>query len=177
MNIRRSPGGIPLIALALAASALAAVSLAQLPDTPPMKMGLWQTEVSTTMSGMENSPMAHAGANRTNVTQACMTPETWKKDLEDFHNHQKESDCTVSNQHMDPHGITFDETCASNAYSTKIHFEAQFDADDHMHGTGKIELSGSSFPQTMIMNMTMTSKYLGSSCGDVQPGHAKTIRQ
>lgn len=56
-----------------------------------------------------------------------------------------------------------------------MHFEAQFDGNDHMHGTGKMQMTGQAFPQGMTMNMTMSSHYVGADCGDVKPGSAKVI--
>lgn len=115
MKIRLSRfGGFPIL-LSLAALAISA-SVAQISDIPPVKMGLWQTEVSTTMAGMENMPGGHAGAgagNHSSVTQSCMTPETWKNDLEKFHQSQHSTDCNVTNLHVDSHGMLFDQTCSS----------------------------------------------------------------
>jgi len=44
-----------------------------------------------------------------------------------------------------------------------------------MHGTAKVHITGSAFPQGMTMNMALTSHYLGASCGDVKPGEGKVI--
>jgi len=167
-------GGIPIL-LSLAALALSA-AVAQISDIPPVKMGLWQTEVTTTMAGMENMPMAHAMGNHSSTTQSCMTPETWKSDLQKLNDSQHKSDCNVTNMHLDTHGMTFDETCTTpNGGNSTIHFEAQFDGNDHMHGTAKMQMSGKGMPQGMTMNMTMTSHYVGADCGDVKPGSAKII--
>jgi len=165
---------------ALSVPALAALLLgfaveAQSPEPPPIKMGLWQTEVTTTISGMENMPAGRG--DRTTVTQGCLTPESWQSDFAKFHQGQHDADCTMSNMHQDTHGVSFDEACASGSYTTNVHFEAQFDGDNHMHGTATARMTGQAFPQGVTMNMSMASHYLSSDCGDIKPGHPRTVRE
>jgi len=157
----------------LAASASAAY--AQSVDAPPIKMGLWQTETSTSMAGMENAGAGREGDDKhTSVVQGCLTPETWKNEFQRIQNEQA-GNCTATNTHQDSHSLSFDETCKSDEYTTTAHFEALFDNSEHMHGTAKVHITGSAFPQGMTMNMALTSHYLGASCGDVKPGEGKVI--
>jgi len=161
--------------LSLAVFATVSTVSAQSVEAPPIKMGLWQTETSTAMAGMENMPAGQGGAGRhTSVVQGCLTPETWKNEFQKIQNEQS-GNCTASNTHQDSHSLSFDETCKSDAYNTTAHFEALFDNSEHMHGTAKVHITGSAFPQGMTMNMTLTSHYLGADCGDVKPGEGKVI--
>lgn len=165
-------GTLPLL---LSLSAFVAVRgvHAQSAEAPPVKMGLWQTETSTSMPGMENMPAGHG--KRTTVTQGCLTPDTWKSEFQRIQNAQS-SNCKVSNTRQDSHSLSFDETCTSDQYNTTAHFEGLFDNDEHMHGSGKVQITGAASPQGMTMNMTLTSHYLGASCGNVKPGEGKVIR-
>lgn len=176
MNVRLR--GISTLSLLLALAAFAAPRAvrAQEDAPPPVKMGLWQTEVTTSISGMENSPAgAHMGGGRTQVTQSCMTADTWKKDL--LKMRQQQSECTMADMHMDAHGVAFSETCGDNhQYTTTVHFQATFDGDEHMHGTATAHTAGPALPQGMDMTMHMASHYLSASCGDIKPGAAKVIR-
>jgi len=167
-------GALPVF---LTTAVVLAIALhAQTLETPPVKMGLWQTEVSTTFAGMANMPAGHAMGDHKTTTQSCWTPETWKNSLEKFNDRQHADNCTVSNMNQSAHGISFDETCSSEGgYNTKMHFEAQFDSSESMTGKGTVAVTGQAFPQGMTMNMSMNSKFLSSSCGDVEPGKAKVI--
>jgi hypothetical protein len=161
--------------LSLAVFSAARTAHAQMPDTPPIKMGLWQTEVTTTMAGMENTPMGgHMGGDHKQITQSCMTPESWKNDL--LKMREQQNKCSMADLHLDAHGMSFAETCSDgNQYTTTVHFQATFDSDEQMHGTATAHTAGPAFPQGMSMNMQMTSHYLGASCGEVKPGSAKII--
>ena len=175
MNTRFARIGTLPLFLSLAAFVTVRGAHAQAVEAPPVKMGLWQTEASTTMPGMENMPAGHGGGKHTTISQGCLTPETWKSDFQRIQN-PRDSSCKISNQHQDSHSLSFDETCTSDQYNTTSHFEGLFDNDEHMHGSGKVQITGAAFPQGMTMNMTLTSHYLGASCGDVKPGEGKVIR-
>ncbi len=160
-----------LFALALiAAQAVCAQDIAP----PPIKMGLWQNEVTTTMTGMENSPAAaHMASEHTSVHQSCLTPETWQRDLSKMR--EQKSECTRTNVHQDAHALTFDESCTSGQFTTVVHFEATFEGGEHMHGIATARTTGAAFPQGMTMNMHMNSHFVSADCGDVKPGETKMI--
>jgi hypothetical protein len=157
----------------LAASA-ASAAYAQSVETPPIKMGLWQTETSTSMAGTENGAGHEGDDKHTSVVQGCLTPETWKNEFQKIQSEQS-GNCSATNTHQDSHSLSFDETCKSDQYNTTVHFEALFDNSEHMHGTVKVHITGAAFPQGMTMNMALTSHYLGANCGDVKPGEGKVI--
>ena len=168
----------PTLPILLSFAALAAAALAQTPDTPPIKMGLWQTEVNTTMAGMENMPQGRTGAaGHRIVSQGCLTPDTWKSEMGKLNDEQHRAECKVTNLQQDSHGVSFDEGCTSETYNSSFHFEAVFDGDDHMHGSAKAHISAQGMPQGMDMHMTMTSHYVSASCGDIKPGGSKVIHE
>jgi hypothetical protein len=159
-------------------TALAAAAAAQTADTPPIKMGLWQTEVNSTIAGMENMPQGRAGTSgHRTVSQGCLTPETWKSEMEKLSDEQHRAECKMSNLHQDSHGVSFDEGCTSQRYNSTLHFEAVFDGDDHLHGSAKAHVTAQGMPQGMDMQMTMTSHFVSASCGDVKPGDSKVIHE
>ncbi len=170
--------GICTLSLLLALAALTAARSARAQDIapPPIKMGLWQNEFTTTMTGMENSPAgAHMGGDRTSVNQSCLTPETWQRDLARMR--EQQAKCTRSNMHQDAHSIAFDETCSTeHQFVTTVHFEATFEGGEHMHGVATAHTTGPSFPQGMTLNIHMSGHYIGADCGDIKPGETKTVR-
>jgi hypothetical protein len=167
-------GALPLY-LFLAMFAVCDSARAQSLDSPPIKMGLWQTDASTSISGMENVPTAHQG-QRTTVTQGCLTPESWKSSVENMQKRAKSGDCKTTNMHQDAHSLSFDESCSSERYNSDTHFEAQFDDSEHMHGSAKVKMTAQGLPQPMTANMTLNSHYLSADCGEVKPGEAKIVK-
>jgi hypothetical protein len=171
---------IRLIPAASLVAVLASVTVALAQDVapPPIKMGLWQTETTTTMSGAPDNPMGRAmgGGGRSTVTQGCLTPDTWTKEIRNAQQRRRAGECTQSNLQQDGHKLTYDEVCSNQGgYSTNIHFEMLFDDPENGHGSMDMKTSGAAFPQGMTMHMTMKSKYLSSDCGSVKPGEGKVV--
>ena len=163
-------------ALPLAVVFLTVAAAAQLSDTPPVTMGLWQTESSSTVTGVENTPMAGMAAamGRQHVSQSCLTPERWKSDIQGFNSRQQHG-CTLSNVHQDSHEISFDEVCGQGG-ATSSHVDIIIDSAEHAHGTVSLNISNPQLPQPMKVNVSMEAHYLGADCGDVKPGEAKMVR-
>ncbi|HEY6446492.1 MAG TPA: DUF3617 domain-containing protein [Acidobacteriaceae bacterium] len=142
---------------------------------PPMKMGLWQNDVTVQMSGMPN------GVNmppRTVSSQSCLTPDTWKDAIHNMQGRRQnlEANCSNANIQQDGHHYTADVTCSGQqGITTAIHVDMQFDSDESMHGTTSATMSGGNIPQGMSMNSTIKSKFLGSDCGDVKPGQGRML--
>src|ERR1700761_1248572 len=99
------------------------VGLAQAPTltAPPIKMGLWQTTTTSTMSGITLPPEVIArlqAAGRpvpgsqphTTVTQSCATQEKWQKMFTDL---QQSKDCQFSNVKQSSAAMSADVTCKS----------------------------------------------------------------
>jgi Protein of unknown function (DUF3617) len=142
---------------------------------PPMKMGLWQSEVTVQMTGMPNGASM---PSRTMTSQSCMTLDSWKDSLQGAQNHQPNASvkCTRSNVQQDGHHYTADVQCSGQqGGSTTIHVDMQFDSDESMHGTTTMSLSGPNAPSGMQMSSTIKSKFLSSDCGDVKPGQGKMV--
>ena len=156
---------------------LTAIAAAQTIEPPPVKMGLWQTESTTAVTGAPDNPMGRAmGNGRSIVTQSCFTPETWTKAMQDARQRQHAAECTQSNFQQDSHKVTYDQTCSSQGgYSNTMHFEMLIDDAENAHGFMDMKMSGAAFPEGMTMHTTMKTKYLSSDCGSVKPGEGKVI--
>lgn len=171
MNLRIATfATLPLLA------SLASIAAAQTLEPPPIKMGLWQSEVTTTMEGMPTMPSG-MGSGHTIVTQGCLTPDTWKKDIQGMQQHMHNTNCTLSNFEQDSHHVSFDQACTSAqaGFSSNTHFEMLIDDPENGHGHADTKMTGSNIPQGMAMHMTMKTKYLSADCGSVKPGEGKVI--
>jgi hypothetical protein len=176
MNIRSAGKAAPPFLLSFAALAAAAtVALAQITGPPPIKMGLWQSKTSSKLTGVENTPMARMATSQQHINQGCMTPETWKKDFADMQNKSRQ-DCTPANVHRDGNKFSVDEVCADQKMKSSVHIEILVDDDEHTHGSGVVKASGAGLPQEMTANLTFSSHFLSSSCGEVKPGRGKVIK-
>lgn len=144
---------------------ICAAALAQSPITPPpIRMGLWQYEV--TVNGMPGP-----GGPHTIVTQSCVTPETWTRG---FQNIRPSEQCTTTNMHQTAHSVSFDVACSQQNMSSTAHVQMELDSETEMHGTVDSTVSGPGFPG-MNMTSAIHSKFLTTDCGDVQPGQSRMV--
>ena len=168
MTIRfASKAALPLL------FSLTAFTYAQTNTPPPVKMGLWQSEVMVTMTGMPNGVTMPP---HTMVRQSCMTPDTWKDALRSMQSRRPmaATSCTMSNVAQDAQHVTFDAQCtAQQGMVANIHVDMQFDSSDSMHGTTSVAMTGANVPPGLAINSTIKSKFVGTDCGDVKPGEQK----
>jgi Protein of unknown function (DUF3617) len=155
---------------------------------PPIKMGLWETTVTTQMSGFQLPPDVMEklkqmgrdvpGEPHTMVSQGCLTPDEWQKSIEAM-NKPRQSDCSVTKHGDDVRSLSFDVSCKMrNGGSITGHWEMHVVDDEHGQGSGhmKGDQMGAN-GQSFSMDSTMDSHYLGADCGDVKPGEPKIIKE
>jgi len=145
---------------------LLSAAMYQLPATPPMKMGLWETTSSMKMS-MPGMNMPAGAGGRTTTVRACLTPERYAQDLATS---QQQHDCTVTNQSFGAGTYSFDIACPRG--NAKGHFEMKWEGDTG-HGTMHMDMTAGD--RAMSMDNTMTTKYLGADCGAVKPGTPQVV--
>lgn len=177
-----------LSAIPIAACVTIAIAAgAQSTTPPPVKMGLWETTVTSQISGFQLPPDVIAklkamgrsvpGGAHTVVTQGCLTPEEWRDQMEKM-NQPANSDCTVTHRQVEARKFAFDISCNSEHGMTVTgHWEIQATDEEHSHGSGHMT-SDAAGPngRSFAMDSTFDSHFLKSDCGDVKPGNAKIIR-
>lgn len=134
---------------------------------PPIKMGLWQYEVTTT-----GGPGGPGSGTHTTVTQSCLTPDTWTQGFRN--SRQQSAQCTTSNMHQTQHNVSFDVSCSQQDFTFATHVEMSLESDSEMHGTTTTKMSGPRFPG-MTMTSAVHSKFLNTDCGGIQPGKSKLV--
>jgi hypothetical protein len=151
--------------LTIAGSSIALLGMLQMPSTPPMKLGLWEStsSMTLTMGGM-NAP---ARPPILTHVQSCVTATTWSKA---FAADGRAGACTRSHESYTPGRMSFDLTCP-NQHGTG-HVEMHFDGDT-ARGTVHIEINAAGHP--VVSQTAITSRYLGASCGSVLPGSPKIL--
>jgi Protein of unknown function (DUF3617) len=167
----------------------AAAASAQTATPPPVKMGLWETSVTSKMGGgMQLPPDVVArlqamgrpvpGAPHTMVSQGCLTPAEWQKSMEHM-NQPSNAECQYANQQSSGGKYSFDISCKTQRGQTmKGHFEMLIDDTEHSHGSYHMtsDQPGQN-GQPFTVDATIETHYLGTDCGDVQPGSGKVIKQ
>lgn len=144
-----------------------AVALWQLPATPPMRMGLWETE-SVTKMNMPDMPAGMPGMGaRTVKVRSCMTPDSYQKYLGAS---ASQKDCVRSNEVWGAHSYKFDLAC--NAGKMTGHVEVVFDGKEASHGTSHLEVKG----RNMTIDATTTAKFVSADCGAVTPEKPEILR-
>ncbi|MGC2547687.1 MAG: DUF3617 domain-containing protein [Silvibacterium sp.] len=165
-----------------------AVASAQTATPPPVKMGLWETTVNSKIGGLQLPPDVVAklqamgrpvpGAPHTTVSQGCLTPAEWQKDMEQM-NQPNNAECEYSNRQAGSGKNSFDVSCKTQRGGTmKGHLEMLVVDDEHSHGSYQMA-SDQAGPngQTFSMDATIDTHFVGADCGDIQPGAAKIIKQ
>ncbi|MBT9329735.1 DUF3617 domain-containing protein [Paracidobacterium acidisoli] len=174
--------------LAVAAGCLAGASLyAQTP--PPIRMGLWESTNTITMTGLQLPPdvieklkamgrSIPGSTPQTMTAQSCYTPEEWQKSMADARRHRDEQ-CTQNNLSFTSSKMVFDESCTtSRGDTTTGHFEMYFDDAEHAHGSGHFTTTGGQGSQAghpLNIDMTVKGHFVSADCGEVKPGSPKII--
>jgi hypothetical protein len=149
---------------------------------PPVKMGLWQTTVATTMN-LELPPdvverMKAAGrpvpgsSPMTTVVQGCLTPEKWK---DAWTRSQQQGNCEMKNLKQDAAGISMDVECKTARGTSTGHTQLSFDSSEKAHGTSHMEIVSERSPKPTVMNMVMDSVYQGADCKGISPDSPKIM--
>lgn len=182
--------GLQGCVLLVCAAGLAGAQSAMSPSTPPpVKMGLWETTVTSQITGLQLPPEVieklkqmgrevPGSAPHTSVSRACLTPAQWQKDMEEM-NKPRSSDCDMKKREVSPTKYSLDMSCKTEQGMTMTgHWEMNVVDSEHAHGSGHMA-SDQPGPngQTFAANMTLDSKYLGADCGDVKPGSPQMVTQ
>jgi hypothetical protein len=183
---RKSTSLALLLGLCFFAGAIARAQ--DLPATPPVKMGLWESTITSTIGGLTIPPDVAArlqamgrpvpgSTPHTSVTQSCMTKEEWAKSIEKMNN-SNETKCTYTNRNFTSSKFSFDMSCASERGGVFTgHFEMLVDDDEHTHGSAHMKSEGGPNGNPLTIDTTLSTRYLSADCGDVKPGEGKTIKQ
>jgi len=174
-----------MILLSMAFSGFLSAGLAQSAE-PPVKMGLWQSRITSTMTGFQVPPDVAAKLKamgrsvpgsepQITVSQSCLTPQKWK-DM--FSQMQRNHDCQLTNQHQSASGLSADMSCksADGQYSSTGRIEVNFTSSEKMSGKVHVETTRQSQPQPIVMDMSFESNYQGSDCKGIDPDSPKLMQ-
>jgi hypothetical protein len=137
------------------------------PATPPLRMGLWQTEITVEVSGMPGP----TGTTTTMVKRYCMKAGDWK-DL--AQNPDPSAGCTIANLQQDEHHLAFDQSCrGKDGFTATAHVEMELDSKEAMHGTSSMNMTVPGLPHGMTSKSRFKWQYVTAECGDLKPGEQR----
>ena len=164
----------------------------------PFKPGLWESDITSTVSGMQIPPEMQArlaqmppeqqeriknmmgGAPRTTVTHSCMTKDQFDKWNDSLHQgKEKDEQCTHTNVTNSGHERFFDLSCTSGNSKSTGHVEIFTDSDEKGHGSVHMVRTAMQGPQAMnpiTIDVKFDTRYIGSDCGTIKPGDSQTIK-
>jgi Protein of unknown function (DUF3617) len=148
----------------IAGSAMLMAGFFQLPSTPPMKVGLWE---STSTSHMTMPGMSMNMPPRTSKVQSCVTADSWAKTI----GQAQGQDCSKTSESFSGHTYSADVSCKSGA---KGHVTMSWDSSDTGHGTMHLDVNAGGHPASV--DMTMSSHFVSADCGAVKPGSAVPVQ-
>jgi Protein of unknown function (DUF3617) len=162
-------------------TALSVVSHAQ--SAPPVKMGLWQSTVVSTMTGIQLPPdviekMKAAGrpipgsTPQTTVTQSCLTPEKWNQA---WQHAQQRGDCQNTNLKQDASGMSVDIACKTERGASTGHMQISFVSAEKVHGTTHLQMASGRSPQPIVMDFIIDSVFQGADCKGISPDDARVV--
>ena len=157
----------------------------------PIKQGLWQTQVTSTMqmtlppdlqakiaampaaqqAQMQSMMGGGMGKPTSSTVKSCVAKPTTANDLLNQAQQKAGVKCTFSNQQVTANAVSFDISCTTTQGTASGH--AQYTMADSEHGTGTTHMTVAANANGHSMNMSMdgtsTYTYLGADCGDVKP--------
>lgn len=136
----------------------------QLPSTPPIKLGLWESNTTMTMKmpGM-------AMPQQTYKSRACVTADSWAKTLGST---QRMDVCTRTNESYAGGHFTFDITCPGA--NGKGHADFDLTGTTSTRGTIHMELMPGRGPATS--DTVVEGHFVSADCGSVVPGRPVAVQ-
>ncbi len=151
-------------------------------QTLDVKLGLWEATSTNTMSGAPPIPpdvlakmtpeqkakfeqmiKSRSGAPTTHTTKSCLTKERLERDLS-FGGER--GNCTHDILSSSSKGAEVKFHCAEENMTTDG--TAKFDAINSENVKGTVHAVTKGNGQTMNIDVSLTSHYLGAACGDVK---------
>ena len=142
---------------------LLAATLFQAPSTPPLKMGLWESNSSTRVQQPDGTEKTTTSKHRN-----CATETNWLREMGPT---AKEA-CPKINEVWSKDNYSFDVQCAGKPKMAMV--AVHFDSLESQHLV--IHLFATPDGTPMKMDGEGESHWVSASCGDVSPDHPVIVR-
>jgi hypothetical protein len=157
----------------------------------PIKQGLWQTQVTSSVqmtlppdleariaampaaqqAQMRSMMGGPAAKPTTSTVKSCVASAMTPTDLLNQAQQKSGMTCKFTNQQVTASAISFDINCTTTQGTASGH--AQYTMADSEHGTGTthmtVAMSANGHSMNATMDGTSAYTYLGADCGDVKP--------
>ena len=140
---------------------LASTSMMLLAQSAPIKMGLWEKEVSFSAPGMPTSIKA----------RSCVTPDSWQEMVQN--SNKPREGCTMHNTKT-AHGYSIDVTCVLPSVGTMV-VKGSSTIQDSEHIVSDSHSTTTNKGITTVRDIHSTSHFVSASCGNVKPGEPQAV--
>lgn len=131
-------------------------SSATMPETLPIKMGLWENTITTSQG-------------QTEKTRSCFTKESFQRSIANL-----PANCKVTNQVWKSQSYSSDVACNASGSESRGHLEMQFPNTETQHST--ITLTITAQGKTIPMTITTESHFISADCADLLPGQSREVQ-
>jgi hypothetical protein len=144
------------------AATLLTTTLFQAPTTPPMKLGLWEATVTSTVKQAD-------GTDKTTsrLLRNCVTKENWLTLM----GPTTKNACPKANEVWTKDSYSFDVTCSGKPKTGTV--TIHFDTPETEHGS--LDISAMPDGTPVNMHVTFTDHWVSAACGDVSPDHPVVV--
>jgi hypothetical protein len=137
----------------------------QMPAKPPMKMGLWEHNSTSTITDMK-MPKGMTTLHTSIRSHMCVTPESYAKSFAD----PNISDCVRSNESWNGSAYTCDLSCKLMTGHFDMHFDSAEAGHATMHLTKRPKFTG-----VLVIDFKIDMHFVSSDCGSVTPEHPEIL--
>jgi hypothetical protein len=145
------------------AATLLTATLFQAPTAPPMKLGLWESNGTSTIKQPDGTDKITS-----RIMRNCKTKENWLTQMGPTGPHS----CPKVDEVWTRDSYSFNTACPGKPKTggATIHF----DTPEAEHGSLDITATPDGMP--FNMHATFTEHWVSSACGDVSPDHPVVVR-
>jgi hypothetical protein len=169
--------GMRLLVIVVALAVLCDLAAAQ---SPPVKMGLWESTTVTTVANFQEIEEQMKKLGLPNgwpavAKQNCKTVASWQKGREEWFT--PPAGCTVTNKTVSARGYSVAFSC-SVPEPELMQLKMSFDTKELIHGTMH---TITTFPKSvgggqMVTDSKITDRFLGVDCAAATKGLGSTVR-
>lgn len=141
--------------LHVTAAILATASLTLLAQSAPVKMGLWEKTMVTSIG---------SGSPETMTAQSCITPEAWQRMTANI---QKQHDGCTMNVVKTANSYSFSGTCSAGKGPAQISGSETIKDSEHIVAESHSVMTMNGV--TRKLDTRSTSRFLSANCGSVAP--------
>ena len=142
---------------------------------PPIKMGLWESTITTRMMPTD---VPESRAEHVIKLRQCLTPGSWTSSFRQGPGNS----CTRSNESLSDHAYSADLACIRASTNVLGRIEMAFPSPDSAHGTIHLDVearhvvNGQLIEYHLTNDSTLDMHFVSEDCGSVNPDAPQVVQ-